>query len=119
MGAVTDGARVTLNINYAAGHRSANNAFRFVYTCTDTTQNGVEAAPALTAAANACTATVAGAPAPYTDPAGVAAPDAIVPGGYTVTCTLPLQNVVAQTECTMSLLDQRDWGGCVDVNVLP
>ena len=58
------------------------------------------------------------APAPY-GANGVAAPNAIVPGGYTVTCTLPTQNVLASTQCPMSLLDQRDWGGCVDVNVLP
>ena len=118
IGTISDGETVTLNINYAAGHRSAQNAFRMAYTCGDTSQNGVEAAPALTAAANGCTATAAGQAATY-GPNGVPAPDAIVPGGYSVTCTLPLQNVAASTECTMSLLDQRDWGGCVDVNVLP
>ena len=114
VGSINDGAQaVTLNINYAAGHRSQQNAFRFVYTCTDTSQNGVEAsATVLTAAANNCAATVEGAPAPYTGNTGVAAPNAIVPGGYTITCNLPLQNVVASTPCTMSILDQRDWGGC-------
>lgn len=37
-----------------------------------------------------------------------------------VTCTLPLQNLaVGETaDCTVSVLDQRDWGGCVDVQML-
>jgi len=117
IGQVTDGQQVTLNINYAAGHRSNQNAFRFVYACGDTSQNGVEnSGTVLTAAANGCTAQVSGAAAPYTGTSGVAAPNAIVDGGYTITCTLPS---TTQAQCTMSLLDQRDWGGCVDVNVLP
>ena len=47
---------------------------------------------------------------------GVAAPKAIVPGGYTVTL-FKKDNAAAQ-DCTLSLADQRDWGGCVDVSVL-
>ena len=37
-----------------------------------------------------------------------------------VTCTLPLQNLaVGETaDCTVSVLDQRDWGGCVDVQMV-
>ena len=124
IGTVTDGQQVTLNINYAAGHASAQNAFRFVLACSAgttpdaaVTQNGVEGqATVLTAADNGCTATSAGAAAAYDGQTGVAAPQAIVPGGYSVTCTLPSQG--GARACTMSLLDQRDWGGCVDVNML-
>jgi len=116
VGTVTDGQEVTLNINYAAGHNSPNNRFRMAYSCAGTGQNDLANAPMLTAAANGCTATVAGAPATYAAD-GVNAADAIVQGGYSITCTLPLQGG-PQDECTMSLLDQRDWGGCVDVQVL-
>ena len=37
-----------------------------------------------------------------------------------VTCALPLQNLaVGETaDCTVSVLDQRDWGGCVDVQMV-
>ena len=69
----------------------------------------------LTAAANACTATAAGQASPY-GANGVAAPNAIVPGGYSITCTLPA--TATANDCTISVLDQRDWGGCVDVNML-
>ena len=37
-----------------------------------------------------------------------------------VTCTLPLQNLAVgeSADCTVSVLDQRDWGGCVDVQMV-
>ena len=37
-----------------------------------------------------------------------------------VTCTLPLQNLAVgeAADCTVSVLDQRDWGGCVDVQMV-
>ena len=46
----------------------------------------------------------------------VPAPDAENEDYYEVTCTLP--EVAAGDECTVSVLDQRDWGGCVDARVL-
>lgn len=127
-GTITDGDQVTLNINYAAGHRSNANAFRMAYACGTTTQNAMRAAAStLTATNNGCTAKAAGAPALYNDNGvggsiGVAAPNAIVTGGYEVTCTLPLKAPPiggAPLQCTISLLDQRQWGGCVDVLVQP
>ena len=103
-GIVQDGQSVTLNINYAAGHRSNANEFRMAFACGTGAPSSLEAASAtLTAAANGCTGKVSGAPAAYPVPA----PEAIVPNGYEITCTLPTQNVVTATECTISLLDQR------------
>lgn len=117
-GIIQDGDTVTLNINYAAGHRSAQNVFRMAYACGDGSAASIEAATAkLTSTANACTAKAGGVTAAY-GPDGVAAPNAIITGGYEVTCTLPLQNVAAATPCTLALVDQRNWGGCVDVDVL-
>lgn len=118
-GTIKDGDEVTLAINYAAGHQSAQNAFSMRYACGDGSAGSVEAASAkLTAAANNCKGTAAGAATAY-GANGIPAPKAIVPGGYTVTCTLPKQDVAAAKDCVISLADQRDWGGCVDVSVLP
>ena len=40
-------------------------------------------------------------------------------GEGVVTCTLPLQNLaVGETADCVSVLDQRDWGGCVDVQMV-
>jgi hypothetical protein len=118
-GTIKDGDEVTLAINYAAGHQSAQNAFSMRFACGDGSAGSVEAASAkLTAAANNCKGTASGAAATY-GANGIPAPKAIVPGGYTVTCTLPKQEVTAAKDCVISLADQRDWGGCVDVSVLP
>merc|ERR1719454_2263968 len=48
---------------------------------------------------------------------GIPAPNAIVDGGYDITCNLPPQNNAAPLECTVALIDQRDWGGCVDISL--
>eukprot|EP00966_Prymnesium_polylepis_P203416 4712736-Prymnesium_polylepis.1 len=85
------------------------------YACAGGAPATLEApAATLTAAANACTGKASGTASTYPVPA----PNAIVPGGYELTCTLPTKNVATTTECTISVLDQRQWGGCVDVDVL-
>jgi hypothetical protein len=121
VGGIQDGETVTLNINYAAGHNSANNRFRMAYACGDTSQNAVEAASAqLSETTNGCTSTTAGQASTYDiSDGGVNAANAIVTGGYQITCTVPTQGIgVGQTEeCTLAIIDQRDWGGCVDVLV--
>ena len=115
VGTAIDGERVTLNINYAAGHQSAANAFRFAFACGTTTQAAIATSSAtLSAAANNCAGTAAGVATAYSDSGsiGIPAPNAIVSGGYTIACDLPSQGLVATTaQCTMSLLDQRNWGG--------
>ena len=123
IGSATDGETVTLNINYAAGHASAQNAFRMAFACGSPNENTMGGAGAvLTAADNGCTGTAGGQAATYNDngvDGGIPAPNAIVDGGYDITCTLPLQNNAAPLECTVALIDQRDWGGCVDIDLLP
>jgi len=123
-GLLIDGSKVKLNINYAAGHQSAQNAFRMAYACgDDLSQDALESiGSVLTAAQHSCTATAGGLPADYIDngkDGGVAAPNAIITGGYEVECELPLQNNAAVQQCTVALIDQRDWGGCVDVDLQP
>lgn len=113
VGTIEDGATVSLKINYAAGHNSPRNRFRMAYSCGATTPDDLAAdAAALTSAEHACTGTGGGGGYP------VDASDSQVEGGYTLTCTLPKMlngGVTTEaTDCTISLLDQRDWGGCVD-----
>ena len=81
-----DGETVTLNINYAAGHASSNNAFRMAFACGAPNEDTMGGATAvLTAADNGCTGTAGGQVATYNDngvDGGIPAPNAIVAGGY-------------------------------------
>ena len=106
-----DGMDIELNINYAAGHDSPNNVFEMAYSCDDTTGNAMNNAQKLTTA-DGCTCTSAAGTGYPCD-----ASDAIQPGGYTIKCTLPTQNLAVgeEKQCTVALLDQRNWGGCTDV----
>ena len=65
-------------------------------------------------AAEGCTCTKDGQATQYPCPGMNAGDEGVV------TCTLPLQNLaVGETaDCTVSVLDQRDWGGCVDVQMV-
>ena len=65
-------------------------------------------------AAEGCTCTKDGQATQYPCPGMNAGEEGVV------TCTLPLQNLaVGETaDCTVSVLDQRDWGGCVDVQMV-
>ena len=61
-----------------------------------------------------CTCTKNGQASQYPCPAMNAGDEGVV------TCTLPLQNLAVgdTADCTVSVLDQRDWGGCVDVQMV-
>jgi len=116
IGIAQDGQIVTLGMRYSAGH---NGAFRMAYAC-DTTRTssltGVElesAAAMLTAGANECT--VQGAAGEYGNGGATAVGQQVMQ----ITCTLPLQNNVQPISCIMGILDQRDWGGCLDVSLVP
>ena len=65
-------------------------------------------------AAEGCTCTKDGQATQYPCPGMNAGEEGVV------TCTLPRQNLaVGETaDCTVSVLDQRDWGGCVDVQMV-
>ena len=65
-------------------------------------------------AAEGCTCTKDGQATQYPCPGMNAGEEGVV------TCTLPSQGLaVGETaDCTVSVLDQRDWGGCVDVQMV-
>uniref|UniRef100_A0A6U7CKL6 Chitin-binding type-4 domain-containing protein n=1 Tax=Haptolina brevifila TaxID=156173 RepID=A0A6U7CKL6_9EUKA len=116
IGTAQDGQTVTLDMRYAAGH---SGSFRMAYAC-DLTGNGalqggeLEANTAmLTAGAHGCT--VQGANGAY----GANGATAVGQQSMQITCTLPLQDNTEPVNCIMGILDQRDWGGCLDVSLVP
>ncbi len=125
-GTLQDGATVTLTQTYAAGHTGNAQKFRMAFACGTTTANALaNSGAALTAAANQCTATKAGAAAEYEDTGniGVNAANGPADNPYTVTCTMPSQALAAgQTQqCTIALVAEGGhgpWGDCVDVNLV-
>jgi len=102
-----DGQEITLNLQYAAGHTGD---FRMAYSCAGTEQNDM-AAPAATL--DGCTCVKDGDAVAYPCEGMTAGEEAVI------TCTLPDQGLAlgATADCTVALLDQRDWGGCVDVQM--
>lgn len=119
IGTAQDGQSVTLDMRYAAGH---NGYFRMAYAC-DTTGTGTltgteleNDAAMLTAGTDECT--VQGANGNYGDAQNGGA-TAIGQQSMQITCTLPLQNNQQPINCVMGILDQRDWGGCLDVSLVP
>ena len=108
------GSKVSLSLQYAAGHESAQNVFTATFRCGAPTENQMTAGTAGTTTLTAaqCTTTQGGTAYPVPAPTGR---DAKV-----VECTLPTKTAaeLAGTggQCTMSFQDQRDWGGCMDIN---
>jgi len=108
IGTLKDGDTVTLDMRYAAGH---NGQFRMAYACTgDKSGSELEGAGATL---NGCT--VEGAASAY----GPDGATAIGQDTMSITCKLPEQGNTAPVDCILGILDQRDWGGCVDVSVVP
>lgn len=113
IGTIQDGDTVTLAMRYAAGH---NGQFRMAFACGGGDGSALEANTAVVPPANC---QVTGAGSDYTNGGA----DAIGQSTMTFTCQLPPVAALATPgaqpqECTMGILDQRDWGGCVDVNVV-
>jgi len=111
---VTSGDTVCAKIAYNGGHQSANNAFHAAWKCGSTSQNDFKN-PAndlpLVAGPNASPI----APATGALPSRVIATDSDR-NGYTLCVSVPA-SAPAQAQCTLSLLDQRDWGGCIDMRI--
>jgi len=103
-----DGMEITMNLQYAAGH---NGDFRMAFACGGTTQNDLSAAAATL---EGCTCVKDGAPVAYPCTGMSVGEEAVV------TCLMPSQALaVGETaDCTVSVLDGRDWGGCVDVQMV-
>eukprot|EP00944_MAST-04C_sp_MAST-4C-sp1_P010341 g10341.t1 len=96
---VADGAKVTLRIEYNGGHASNQNQFKMYFGCGANKNGPTQEVPA----ANC------DQPYPATAPQGSGS------GPQTISCTLP--SAAGETDCAVSLQDQRNWGGCADLKV--
>jgi len=120
--AAQQGEAVTMMINYNGGHKSAQNRFRAIWACGSPTQTDMED--------GATEFVMTNNDGTWTDPGNeceiVNCPDftddeycPAVDGndyqpGYILRCTLP-ESMIG--DCTVSMIDQRDWGGCYDIKV--
>jgi len=111
---VSPGESVTMIINYNGGHKSNANEFAVRRVCGEQgsgpTEQEMKAATDLPA--GECT--VIRCPEANTYPCPAAIGNQFTEG-YTFQCTVPSD--AAGKDCTYSVLDQRDWGGCVDLRV--
>jgi len=121
MTTIIQGSEMTVKINYNGGHKSAANEFHAVYKCTETgpTQTEMKAIVDDATLNTQMTLTLKDdtTPAPKTDkPNYVDASigNQVAGTGYSLVFDLPTE---ALGRCTVSLVDQRDWGGCVDLMV--
>ena len=119
---LADGQQVCARINYNGGHASVDNRFRATFTCGTALGTGAQSVMATPT------------PLTLTNVAGVSSPieadgqkvNGAVENtqGFTLCVDLPKQNLAAtvpETDpsrtCTLSVLDQRQWGGCLDIKI--
>eukprot|EP00940_MAST-03C_sp_MAST-3C-sp2_P001928 g1928.t1 len=105
---ISNGATLDLRISYNGGHQSNNNAFHLAFHCDDEANLGQDIfrSGAHTVNKAGCTA--------------IAATDSRVNPPYTVGCELDrVQDLSSEVSCTISVMDQREWGGCYDVRITP
>lgn len=121
-----EGDEITMVINYNGGHKSDDNVFRGVWACDD---DGSEVPQTLLEGQNDptpvtdCTqspcepaCTVLRCPDGETQGQRCGAPDGNdFEEGYVFRCTVP--DGSAGKNCSMAVMDQRDWGGCYDLVV--
>jgi len=109
------GDRVALKIQYNGGHKSAENQFTVRWKCgtqsAGPTETDMKADDTLLAE-GVCS--VLSCPTANAYPCPASDGNNFEPG-YIFECTIP--NEAAGQYCTYSVLDQREWGGCVDLRV--
>jgi hypothetical protein len=111
---VLDGGVVQLSLEYAAGHESEANLFTATMACGAPSQTELRSdnAKATVLTAQQCRVTQGGSTYPVPAKTGR---DAKV-----LECTLPRVNNLGGNKghCSLSVQDQRFWGGCVDVKLV-
>ena len=111
---VLDGGVVQLSLEYAAGHEDEANLFKVTMACGAPTQTELRAdnAKSTVLTAQQCKVTQGGTIYPVPAKTGR---DAKV-----VECTLPKINNLDGDggHCSLSVQDQRFWGGCVDIKLV-
>jgi len=123
------GQTVSITIAYNGGHQDSKNQFRAMMRCSDDEASlGTDAPFKLgkNPTANPDNALYGGLTSPSTQGVyylkltsgdyAVTATDSST-SGYQLTFQLPSgQQITKSTKCVISVADQRDWGGCVDVD---
>jgi len=113
---VEKGQDIQIKINYNGGHKSANNLFRGKFSCgadeTPFTQaslagNSEDLIPVMCTSVRCPTNSY---------PCGAAIGNDFTEG-YVFSCTVP--DEAAGRNCSLAIVDQRDWGGCYDLFVRP
>jgi hypothetical protein len=119
---VQDGQQLCAKINYNGGHANAANRFRATFACGAALGTGTQ-----TVMQSLTPLKLKEVPGVSTkiEADGISVNSAVnTAAGYTLCVDLPKQNLgagVADTDvrrqCTMSILDQRQWGGCIDMKI--
>jgi len=105
------GEEVYIKINYNGGHKSPDNVFTGVFSCDgEVPQSSLEAASSSTQISIDCGAVRC----PVSNQYPCSAPDGNdFTEGYVFNCTIPVE--AEGDQCTLAIIDQRDWGGCYDM----
>jgi hypothetical protein len=119
---VQDGQQICAKINYNGGHANALNRFRATFACGAALGTGDQTVMSKLTALPL--KNVAGTSTKI-EADGTSVNSAVnTAAGYTMCVDLPTQNLAASVpdtdpkrQCTMSLLDQRQWGGCIDMKI--
>ena len=120
---LVNGATLTVKINYNGGHSSNANNFKAAYRCGAPGDENLLSSGEFDLGAGDCTVggQCQGGNYPCEAPNGQSNTD----DAYQLTCTLPKDAQRGtdlapgeSADCTLSILDQRDWGGCIDIQAI-
>lgn len=104
---------IVIKINYNGGHKSPDNNFTGVFSCDgDVSQSSLEAANTGSQIEVDCVSVRCPVSGQYPC---VAADGNDFTEGYVFNCTIP--SAAEGDRCTLAIIDQRDWGGCYDLQI--
>lgn len=105
---------VTMKIQYNGGHKSPDNQFTVRWACGTPGNGPTEATMLSTDPLPSNDVTVLSCPVPGQYPCMAPDGNDFTPG-YIMSVEIPTD--AANMDCSFSMIDQRDWGGCVDIEV--
>lgn len=112
------GDEVTVKFNYGANHPSNANLLQARWACNQPSSNELKSVQYNMPIGNVNSlqpGQCASLRCPVSGQYPCAAPDAQIDNGYVFKCRIPSDAL--NQDCTLSIVDQRDWGGCLDISV--